>query len=136
MNTDQLHFFRDEMEKLAAYSLREGLKDEAKVIKDALEEVASKPLTQEHRKAYSRHSALNAGLAARQIRYPLSYPRAGKVESAKRRLVDLVNATAFTAMPPTHHKPGELANMAEGEGTHMDWLKRGYKPWEYPEPGE
>jgi hypothetical protein len=57
MNKDQFRYFRDELEKQAAYSLREGLKDEAKVIKDALEEVASKPMTQEHRKAYSRHSA-------------------------------------------------------------------------------
>jgi hypothetical protein len=121
------------LKKEASYSLRDALMQEAREISDAVQEVRDKPMTKEHWEGYSRHSALNAGQAARALRYFADYPRAeSKAESMKRRTAQLVNSLAFTALPPTHHTPESTKGMLKG--THGEWFRHGYAPWEYPDP--
>jgi len=82
-----------------------------------------KPVTEEHRQAWTRHSALNAGQALSQAKQAITGvawdgSKAVRKEEAK----DALQSLAFTLMPPNHHKPGDLAGM-RSQGSVIDWLR-------------
>ena len=70
----------------------------------------------EYLRGYVRHSALNAGQAARDTRYVHDYPGAtGVRDSVKKRLASLANNLKYTALPPTEIRVGKRTFM---EGHH------------------
>lgn len=92
---------------------------------------------------YLSHSALNAGQAARDLRWLTNHPDADakalegtlrhKVESLKYRVPSLANNLFYTALPPQlHHTQSDLDLMSAA--TPKDWFLHGYKPWEHPDP--
>ena len=86
---------------------------------------------------YAKHTALNLGQAARDIRYLTNHPGAPEgaghaFESVKRRLPSLLNNLFYAAVPPhLHHDKAELAAMG---GSLGDWYRRGYAPWKHAAP--
>lgn len=79
---------------------------------------------------YARHSALNAGQAARDLRYISSHPDAESLpESMAKRIKSFGINAFYTALPPQlHHSKKELAELREK--TPSEWFHQGYKPWE------
>jgi len=92
---------------------------------------------------YAKHTALNLGQAARDLRFFYYHPGADKLAkegslrhaalSAPRRTKSLANNLLFSALPPQlHHSPKELSTMKSG--SHAAWFLYGYMPWKYPDP--
>jgi hypothetical protein len=86
-------------------------------------------------KEYAKHSALNAGQAARDLRYLHDYPDAGSVSSSiKKRLLSLANNVKYTIKSPhSHHEVEDLVHMDKGR--LRDWFLYGYDPSEWKNPG-
>lgn len=92
---------------------------------------------------YWKHTALNLGQAARDLRYFSSHPDADsfapegcirhRLLSAGFRLRSFVNNLFYSVIPPHwHHTPQELAQMHPGSARR--WFLHGYAPWTYPAP--
>jgi len=102
---------------------------------------ASRPFLRD----YVRHSALNAGQAARDLRYLTNHPGADDVaeegtarhrlESLKRRVPSLANNLLYTSLPPQwHHTPESMADL--DKGTAREWFMSGYAPWKHKIKGD
>lgn len=91
----------------------------------------------EYMKKYIKHSALNAGQAARDVRHITDFPGAKSTgDSVKKRLKSLANNLKYTALPPTeikvgkrtlmkgHHSMDEMNGMSKK--TVTQWFKDGY----------
>ena len=110
--------FLDEMEKIAGKRTDEVL--------HALTVSLRKPVTDEHRQAWTRHSALNLGMALAQAKQAITgVAYDGSKAVRKEEAKDALHSLAFTLMPPSHHKPGDLAGIAAKDGGHMDYLRYG-----------
>lgn len=105
----------------------------------------SSPTSLQYWKDYLNHSALNAGQAARDVRYLTNHPNADAVapegsmrhrlESLKHRIPSLANNAKYTLLPPQwHHTPADLADM--GIATPKQWFMSGYDPWNHKIPGD
>lgn len=92
---------------------------------------------------YIKHTFLNLGQAARDIRYFYYHPDADKNPLIGRsshfllslflRLKNLANNLFYALIPPHwHHSKEELMNMTSG--TVKEWFLYGYAPWEYKDP--
>ncbi len=83
---------------------------------------------------YAKHTALNLGQAARDVRYLGNHPQAdGVIDSMKHRIPSLLNNLMYAALPPQlHHSADELADLKKAP--MQDWFMHGYKPWENPDP--
>jgi len=132
MNSFQYGFF-DELNKLAAEhgGSKINMSTGAKI--------------KEQARQYWLHSALNAGQAARDIRWIHDHPHADKFAnrgsakhkllSVKKRVPSLLNNLFYTAIPPQwHHTQKELSELTRGSA--KDWFLHGFKPWEYPDPSK
>jgi hypothetical protein len=89
----------------------------------------------EDAEVYLKHSALNLGQAARDLRYLFDYPReTSRMRSLSMRLKSLANNLKYTALPPQwHHTAEDLLDMEKA--TVAQWLKHGYAPWDHPVEG-
>lgn len=99
------------------------------------------PITsKQYWKDYLKHSALNAGQAARDVRYIHDHPHAVDasvggvarhvIESIKKRVPSLANNLKYTAIPPQwHHTPDELLELRKA--TARKWFLHGYAPWHH-----
>ena len=96
-------------------------------------------------KDYLNHSALNAGQAARDVRYMTNHPHADAVapggsarhmvESLKHRIPSLANNLKYTVLPPQwHHTPESLVGMSDS--TPRQWFLSGYAPWKHKIPND
>lgn len=109
--------FVSEMEKISGKRTTEVLM--------GLESVLRDPLTKEHAQNWSRHSALNLGMALAQVKQAITgVAYNGSKAVRKEEAKDALHSLAFALMPPSHHKPGDLAGM-RASGGHMDWLRDG-----------
>jgi hypothetical protein len=81
---------------------------------------------------YAKHTALNLGQAARDVRYIHDYPGEDTVlGSMSRRLPSLANNLFFAALPPRlHHTKEELVEF--DPYTMREWFLQGYAPWDHP----
>jgi 2'-5' RNA ligase/adenylate kinase family enzyme len=100
-------------------------------------------------RGWLRHSALNLGQAARDVRYLTRYPAPDKisdlplVESVKRRLASLASNLKYTALPPSevnvrgrkligkHHSIEEVQEMANAPEGAIENFLMGYNPWKH-----
>lgn len=92
-----------------------------------------------HLRDYALHSALNAGQAARDVRYLFDHPSADKIaprdsalhslSSLTSRLPSLTSNLYYTALPPQlHHTPEELAEHRDASLKQL--FLHGYAPWD------
>jgi len=97
------------------------------------------PQETSHLRDYALHSALNAGQAARDVRYLFDHPSADKIaprdsalhslSSLTARLPNLTSNLYYTALPPQlHHTPEELAEHRDASLKQM--FLHGYAPWD------
>lgn len=94
---------------------------------------------------YWKHTALNLGQAARDIRYFYNHPDAGRFAdegsvkhvsySMVRRARSLANNLFYSAIPPHwHHSRKELEYMTPASA--REWFLHGYAPWRFPDPAK
>jgi hypothetical protein len=83
---------------------------------------------------YFKHTALNAGQAARDARYMFDHPDARPgLSSAMKRLPSLAKNLWYSAIPPQwHHTKEDLKAM--GAASAKEWFLHGYNPWDHPDP--
>ena len=81
---------------------------------------------------YAKHTALNLGQAARDVRYVHDYPGEDTVlGSMGKRLPSLAHNLLFAALPPRlHHTKEELAE--SDPYTMREMFQHGYAPWDHP----
>ena len=124
--------FLDELEKIAGVRRTEVLAAVDALIKD--------PIAKEHTRAWSRHAALNLGMAESQIAQALGRNK-GKpwVKKPKEELKDAAASSFFAAAPPNHHTKVDMAGMMKdrsGRKTrHRDWFRWG-RGDKVPEPSK
>ena len=85
--------------------------------------------------AYVKHTALNLGQAARDLRYLGEHPDEKTVlRSFSKRIKQLATNLFYAAIPPqSHHTPEELEALSER--TVTEWFLQGYAPWKYGRSG-
>lgn len=88
----------------------------------ALKTIKDEKLNEDHIEAWSRHLALNAGMAMSQLSQAIT-GEGSKNKSTKDDLLDALHSTFFAGLPPTHHTPKEMAEMLPY--SHMEWLQNG-----------
>ncbi len=92
---------------------------------------------------YFKHSALNLGQAARDLRYFYFHPNADKLNSKSRafhyfysfllRTRSFGKNIFYSVIPPHfHHKREDLEYMLPA--SESEWFLHGYAPWAYPDP--
>ncbi len=95
------------------------------------------------RDEYWKHTALNLGQVARDLRYFYYHPEADKVAqegSAKhyvasvgRRVRSLGNNIFYSVVPPHWHYTAEDLKSMTPVPAHK-WFLHGYAPWQFPDP--
>jgi len=106
---------------------------------EKLKEQGATPALQQ----YWLHTALNAGLALRDIRWINDHPHADlnaaqgtlkhQLDSIKYRLPSLINNVFFAVLPPQlHHTWEDLKDTTNA--TAKDWFLHGFMPWKYKDP--
>ena len=117
--------FLDEMEKIAGKRTDEVL--------HALTVSLRKPATEEHLRGWSRHAALNAGIAKEEAGKALEERLVGSPALAGEHGKESLKSAIFAVLPPNHHKPGDLAGMVANDGGHRDYFR--YGDGRAPAPG-
>jgi hypothetical protein len=107
-----LPHFLDELEKVSGQRTDE--------IRDAVRYILTHRTEKDHLRAWSRHAALNAGMAKSQALAAITgdnrgWPFEGRLSSGK----DALHSAVFAALPPTHHTPADMHGM----------LSRGHRSW-------
>jgi hypothetical protein len=93
--------YLEELEKLSGARTDEVLR--------ALRDVLTTKPSREHLSGWSRHAALNAGVASDDV--------------AQGRGKDAAKAAIFAALPPTHHSKDEMRQLLRAG--HRDWFRYG-----------
>jgi hypothetical protein len=92
---------------------------------------------------YGKHTALNAGQAAHDLRYLFNHPGANAVadkgtlqhkwESAKRRIPSFAQNAFYAAIPPHWHHTDENLKLMDAASA-KEWFLHGYDRWKHPDP--